>query len=337
MRCTNLSRILPSKPEGWLTGAGFHEEISWTTGVQAPLIQRPPLRLVFMSIRSLVFFAGALLLFILLQLTASVALASKDKSDSVGTGFAIELPYTEVDVASVVQSVVEDHIIRGTYVYEREKILNDAISANFSSAFGAWQGPGRAFYKLRKDALAPRNFKESADIGVIAVRYVVHGTSPKSTHLEILAVFVEDGTRRVHSSNISVESAEFTEIQNQLQTLQRDRQRSESMQADKRREQEQAAMAAKQASEESAAYEAVESSIGSLQKRASELQRTLEVRVQDPNAELKAAPFHSATSLAKLALNSDVLVEIVTTYWYGVETVDGRRGWLRRDQVGTLP
>jgi hypothetical protein len=265
------------------------------------------------------------------------ASTSKDKSDSWGTGFAVELPYAEADVVSVVQSVAEDHIVRGTYVYEREKILNDAASANSSSFFGAWQGPGQTYYKIRKDALAPRNFKESADIGVITIRYVVHGTSSNSTHLEILAVFVEDGTKRVHPSNISVESAEFTEIQNQLQTLARDRQRTESMQAEKRREEEQAAMAAKQASEESAAYEAAESSLSSLQKRASELQRTLEVRVQNPNTELKAAPFHSAASLAKLALNSDVLVEIVTTYWYGVETVDGHRGWVCRDQVGPLP
>lgn len=293
--------------------------------------------MVFITIQISGVLAGALLLFTLLQLPTNVAFASKDKNDSAGMGFAVELPYAEADVASVVQSVVEDHIIRGTYVYEREKILNDAVSANSSSSFGSWQGPGRAFYKVRKDALAPRNFKDSADIGAITVRYIVHGTSTNSTHLEILAVFVEDGTKRVHPSNISVESAEFTEIQNQLQMLQRDRQRSESMQADKRREEEQAAMAAKQASEESAAYEAVESSVSSLQKRASVLQRTLEVRVQYPNAELKAAPFRSATSLAKLTLNSDVLVEIVTTYWYGVETVDGRRGWLRRDQVGTLP
>jgi hypothetical protein len=327
----------PRRDKGGFPEQGYTKKISWRTGVQAPLIQIPPSQLVFISLRSLVAFAGTLLLFILLQLTANVALASKDKSDSVGTGFAVELPYAEADVASVVQSVADDHIIRGTYVYEREKTLNDALSANSSSFFGSWQGPGHAFYKVRKDALAPRNFKESADIGVITVRYVVHGTSPNSTHLEILAVFVEDGTKRVHSSNISVESAEFTEIQNQVQMLQRDRQRTESMHAEKRREEQQAAMVAKQASEESAAYEAVESSIDSLQKRARELQRVLEVRIQNPNIELKAAPFHSAVSLAKLPLNSDVLVEIVTTYWYGVETVDGHRGWVRRDQVGSLP
>jgi hypothetical protein len=287
--------------------------------------------------RSFGFLAGVLLLFILLQPPLSAASSGKDKSDSWGAGFSVELPYAEADVVSVVQSVIEDHIIRGTYVYEREKTLNGAASANSSSFFGAWQGPGEAFYKVRKDALAPRNFKESADIGVITVRYVVYGTSTSSTHLEILAVFVEDGTKRVHPSNISVESAEFTEIQTQLQTLQRDRQRTESMHAEKQREEEQAALAAKQASEESAAYEAVESSIDSLQKRASELQRTLEVRIQNPNTELKAAPFRGAASLSKLALNSDVLVEIVTTYWYGVETVDGHRGWVRRDQVGPLP
>jgi hypothetical protein len=330
--------FLPTKPR-WAVSEyqGYTLGISRTAWVKAPLTQRPSLRLVLIPIRRLSVFAGVFLLFLLFQLHTNVALASKDKSDSWGNGFAVELPHAETDVESVVQSVAEDHIIRGTYVYEREKTLNDAVSANSSNFFGTWQGPGRAFYKIRKDALAPRNFKESADIGVITVRYVVHGTSPNSTHLEILAVFVEDGTKRVHPSNISVESAEFTEIQNQLQTLQRDRQRTESVHAEKRREEEQAALAAKQASEESAAYDAVESSIDSLQKRASELQRTLEVRIQNSNTELKAAPFRSAVSLSKVPLNSDVLVEIVTTYWYGVETVDGHRGWVRRDQVGPIP
>jgi len=327
----------PAEARGVVEDHGYAMAISRTTGIRAPLIQRPSSRLFFMSVRSFGVFAGTFLLFNLLQLPTNVALASKDKSDSWGAGFAVELPYAEADVASVVQSIADDHIIHGTYVYEREKILNDAVSANFSSFFGAWQGQGHAFYKVRKDALAPRNFKESADIGEISVRYVVHGTSPNSTHLEILAVFVEDGTKRVHPSNISVESAEFTEIQNQLQTLQRDRQRTETALAERRREEEQAAAAAKQTNEETTAYEAVESSLTSLQKRASELQRTLEVRIQNSDTELKAAPFHSSASLAKLPLNSDLLVEIVTTYWYGVETVDGHRGWVRRDQVGPLP
>jgi hypothetical protein len=301
-----------------------------------PLIQSRSSRSVSIYVRSIGVFAGTFLLFILLSPT-KIARANRDKNDSVGAGFAVELPYPEADVASIVQSVADDHIVRGTYVYEREKILNEAVSANSSNSFGQWQGAGRAFYKVRKNALAPRNFKDSADIGVITVRYIVHGTSPGTTHLEILAVFVEDGTKRIHQSNISVESAEFTEIQGQLQTLQRDRQRTDAALADRRREQELAATAAKQASEETVAYEAVESSLTSLQERANELQRTLEVRVQNPNTELKAAPFHSAASLAKLPLNSDVLVEIITTYWYGIETVDGHRGWVRRDQVEPLP
>jgi hypothetical protein len=41
--------------------------------------------------------------------------------------------------------------------------------------------------------------------------------------------------------------------------------------------------------------------------------------------------------VTKLPANSDVLVEILTTYWYGVETSDGHRGWVRRDDVVPLP
>lgn len=49
------------------------------------------------------------------------------------------------------------------------------------------------------------------------------------------------------------------------------------------------------------------------------------------------ASSRKAATLTKLPANSDVLVEILTTYWYGVETADGHRGWIRRDQVVPLP
>lgn len=263
--------------------------------------------------------------------------ASPDKSNDSEKAFSIDIPYAEADVSAIVQSVAEDHVIRGTYVYEREKILNEAAPATSSPYFGPWTGQGHVFYKVRKDALAPRNFKNSADIGTITVRYVVRTASPMATHLEIEAVFVEDGTRRVHPSNSSVESAEFTEIQNQLQALQKDRQQSEARREQKQREEEQAAATVRQLNEEEAAYRAAESSLGELQKRAEKLRHDLEARTQKADTELKAAPFGGAATLVKLPAHSDVLVEILTNYWFGVETVDGHRGWIRRDQVEPLP
>lgn len=265
---------------------------------------------------------------------APVAFATKGADPQA---FAIDLPNSEADVVSVVRSVVDDHVIRGTYIYEREKILNDAVAETSSSYFGPWKDPGRVFYKVRKDALAPRNFKDSSDIGEITVRYVVRGTSAESTHLEIMAVYIEDGSHRVHASNSTVETSEFSEIQKQLDTMQRDRRRAEEIQQTKNTEAQQSAALGAQSKAETGRYQAAESSLQTLQQRAAELQHAVEVRIANPNTELKSAPFRSAATLTKLAGNSDVLVEIVTPYWYGVETTDGHRGWIRRDQSVPLP
>ena len=61
------------------------------------------------------------------------------------------------------------------------------------------------------------------------------------------------------------------------------------------------------------------------------------MRIKAPGASLKSAPFRSATDVAALTAYTDVLIVIVTPRWYGVETPDGRRGWLAQDQVEPLP
>jgi hypothetical protein len=254
----------------------------------------------------------------------------------------VELPNTEADVLTAVRAVADDHVIHGTYVYEREKILNGAVSETSSKYFGTWNGEGHVLYKVRRDALAPRNFKNSSDIGVITVRYIVHATSADTTHVEVFAVFVEDGTNRVHASNTSVESSEFSEIQKQLQLIQMDRQMAaetlDKRNAEARKAEEAAALAQQQKeSEEASRAQTDDTQLKTLERRAGELQHALEVRIANQNTELKAAPFHSAATLTKLPADSDVLVEILTTYWYGVETVDGHRGWIRRDQAVQLP
>jgi flagellar biosynthesis GTPase FlhF len=250
---------------------------------------------------------------------------------------SMELPSPEADVLAVVQTVVDDHVIRGTYVYEKEKTLNEAVAETSSAYFGPWKDPGHVFYKVRRGALSPRNFKDSSDIGVITVRYVVRPTSASTTRLMITAVFVEDGTHRVHVSDSTVETSEFAEIQKQLTEMQRDRQLAAETRQQRDLEAQRAADLARQQSEEAARVVAEESSLKTLERRADELQHAVEVRVLNPATELKSAPFHGATTLVKLSANSDVLVEIVTAYWYGVETIDGHRGWIRRDQVAPLP
>ena len=273
--------------------------------------------------------------FLLLVLLASPA-AFSDKGAASGEEFSIDLPNSEADVLTAVQVLVEDHIIHGTYVYEREKTLNDAAAEASSAYFGPWQEPGHVFYKVRRDALAPRNFRNSSDIGVITIRYIVRSISDTRTHLEIKAVFVEDGTRRVHASDGTVETSEYAELQIQLGNLQKERAQAAQI-SQKRAAVAGEAVLAKQKDEELRRYQAAQSSVKTLEQKLDELQHAVEVRVPTQDTELKSAPFRSAATLIKIPANSDVLVEIVTAYWYGVETVDGHRGWLRRDQVVPLP
>ena len=274
--------------------------------------------------------------FLMVLVLFGCPVAFSDKGATSGEGFSIDLSNPEADVLTAVQALVDDHIIHGTYVYEREKTLNEAAAETSSAYFGTWQEPGHVFYKVRRDALAPRNFKNSSDIGVITIRYVVRSVSENRTHLEIKAVFVEDGTRRVHASDGTVESSEYAELQTQLGNLQKERAQAAEITQKRAAVAEEAALA-KQKEEEVGRYQAAQSSVKTLQQRLNELQHAVEVRVPAQDTELKSAPFRGAATLTKIPANSDVLVEIVTSYWYGVETADGHRGWVRRDQVVPLP
>jgi hypothetical protein len=72
---------------------------------------------------------------------------------------------------------------------------------------------------VRTGALDPRNFKDSQDLGTLAVRYVVIPQGAKNTVLRIDALFKEDFRGTVHLSNGSVESDEYRDIQDHLDFL----------------------------------------------------------------------------------------------------------------------
>ena len=265
---------------------------------------------------------------------ASVPVSGQKTSD-VPEGFAIDLKASEADVLKAVEIVTQDTILHGTQVYSREDELTEAEAATGSIYYGTWTGPGHAFYKLRKQALSPQHFKNSTDVGTIAVRYIVLGVAPNRTHLQIDAIFVEDGSKRVHQSDTTVETSEFAEIQSHIVRIQREeRQTADGLQ---RRQLQVAAQSnAKERDAEAVRLKDAESSIQGLELRLHELQHQAELRVK-AQANLKSAPFEHAATLQSVPANSDVLIEIVTHYWYGVETVDGHRGWLRHDQVEPIP
>jgi hypothetical protein len=261
--------------------------------------------------------------------------AQHDQQADLPQGFAIDLKASEADVLKAVELVSEDTVLHGTQVYSREDELTEAEAATASTYYGKWDGPGHAFYKIRKQALSPTHFKNSTDVGTVTVRYIVVGVAPDRTHLQIDAVFIEDGSKRVHTSDTTVETSEFAEIQSHIVRIQREESQTADLQ---QRQQLQRAVQAnlKERDTEAAQLKDAENSVESLKVRLNELQHKAELRVK-AQANLKSAPFQHAATLQTVPANSDVLIEIITPYWYGVETVDGHRGWLRNDQVEPIP
>jgi len=259
----------------------------------------------------------------------------QQKTTDVPEGFAIDLKASEANVLKAVEMVTQDTILHGTQVYAREDELTEAEAATSSAYYGPWTGPGHAFYKVRKQALSPQHFKNSTDVGTITVRYIVLGVAPNRTHVQIDAIFVEDGSKRVHTSDTTVETSEFAEIQSHILRIQREERQTADM-LQRRQLQLAAQSNVKERDAEAGRLKDAESSVQSLELRLHELQHQAELRVK-AQANLKSAPFQHAATLQSVPANSDVLIEIITPYWYGVETVDGRRGWLRHDQVEPIP
>lgn len=160
------------------------------------------------------------LAWLLFALTAAQPLAAREKEKvSYGEGLIINVPLPESEVEQVVQEVVQNGIIRGTKEYNKDEFVSGAKPATSSRVFPQWNEAGKVFYKVREQALDPRNFKDSSDSGTLVVRYVVQAQGEKNTVLRIDALFKEDYRHTVHSSNGSVESAEYKDIQEHLEAI----------------------------------------------------------------------------------------------------------------------
>jgi len=252
-------------------------------------------------------------------------------------GFSGELSGNEQDILQAVNEVLEDQIIHGTYIFDKEPTLRGAEVVSSTPLFEPWTGKGQVFYKIRKDAIAPRHFLESADQGTIVVRYVLTTVSPERMRILINAEYVEKTHRRVHISDGTVESSEFKEIKDHLQAIQLAEQ--EAAEAKRRRDSAEFVqqIRTRQREDESTRLAAAESSVKDLEQQIKALRQEVERRVKAPGAELRAAPFHAAASMKTLSAFTEVVVVIVTPQWYGVETLEGQRGWLPIEQLESLP
>jgi hypothetical protein len=298
-----------------------------------------------------------------LLLTAAAALPSHGREKDVleyGAGLIVNVPLPEPEVAQVVEDVAQNTFIRGTKEYNKDEYVAGAVAATSTPVFPAWTEGGKVFYKVRKQALDPRNFKNSGDVGTLAVRYVVQPQGDKNTVLRIDALFVEDFRHSVHQSNGSVESSEYKDIHDRLQAVElMKKENAEAEEAKKERlakknfgmgttddtvvlstppstaAQTSPASPTSATPQPSAAYEQQPGE--SLEQHVAELRRQVERLVKKPGAPLKSAPFHTASTMKSLEPGVEVLILISTPYWYGVETHDGQHGWIRRDQLEQLP
>lgn len=159
--------------------------------------------------------AGILLVF----LATLPLLANSRDSTPYGEALILNVPFPESEVAQVVEDVVQDGIIRGTKEYNKDEYVSGASAATSTKAFKEWTEGGKVFYKLRLKALDPLNFKNTNDVGTLAVRYIVQPQGDKNTVIRIDAVFVEDFRHVTHPSNGSVESAEYKDIHDRLDAI----------------------------------------------------------------------------------------------------------------------
>jgi hypothetical protein len=303
-------------------------------------------------------------LVLLVLLVGAHPLAGREKDKlPYGEGLTVNIPLPEGEVSQVVEDVAQNGVIRGTKEYTKDEFISGAKAAASSRVFPTWDQGGKIFYKVRMQAIDPRNFKDGGDVGTLVVRYVVQAQGDKNTVLRIDALFQEDFRHTVHQSNGSVESSEYKDIQEHLEAI--EVMKKQNVEAEKERQEQLAkkqnlAMqaearpaTARQSSPEDMP-EGVENRVPVAQVDSTETPRqpadqappgqTLEAHVQDlrkqvervvkaPGAPLKSAPFHTASTLQSLTTGTEVMILISTPYWYGVETHEGQHGWIMRDQL----
>jgi hypothetical protein len=316
---------------------------------------------------------GKLFLRVLLPLllAAAIPLAGRTKDKlPYGEPLIVNIPMPEGEVEQVVVEVAQNGIIRGTKEYNKDEFVAGAKAASSSHVFPAWDQGGKVFYKVREQAIDPRNFKDTSDVGTLAVRYVLQAQGEKNTVLRIEALFKEDYRHIVHQSDGSVESAEYKDIRehlDEIENMKRQNVEAENERQEKIAKKQSLAMRnsaapspanpwpgqptqATQSSPVRAAQAVAPAPASSepapagparpgqtLEQRVKDLRMQVERLVKSPGAPLKSAPFHTAGTLQLLSTGTEVLIVISTPYWYGVETHDGQHGWMQKDQLELLP
>ncbi len=259
------------------------------------------------------------------------------KDPVVTAGLVREFSASPENVRQAVRAVLQDKIIHGTRVFDKEPILTGAEAVDSTPLFLPWDGPGEVFYKIRKEVVAPRHFLQSADMGTIAVRYVIILSDSERTRVRIDAVYVESAHRVIHASDGTVEKMEMKEVMDRIEAAEQAAQQA----AEAKRRKVSAEIVhqtyVRQREDETTRLSSAESAEKQIQQQVDVLRHLLERQVKQPGAELKAAPFQSAATLSSIPVGTDVVILIVTPHWMGVETTEGRRGWIQEEMLELLP
>jgi hypothetical protein len=237
----------------------------------------------------------------------------KVPSEGYGLVFSTEITSPESDVVRAVEAIVNNGIIQGSKEFNKDKYIENASAATSSLLFPDWKEPGKVYYKVRTGVLAPLNFKD------------------------IDAVFVEDFHRTVHPSDGSVEGAECQEIENQIDAVETEKKQSEEREKQRQENLARQELESKRRADETSALAAAQTSAQTLDQHLEALRHQAERVVKAPGGQLKSAPFHSASNVKSLESGAEVVVLVVTPYWYGVETTGGQHGWIHRGQLEPLP
>jgi len=261
----------------------------------------------------------------------------KEKRPDYGFGLTMEIPAPENEVLDAVEDVVNDGIIQGSKEYNKDQYIESAKAEPTSSLFPKWTGGGKVFYKVRRGVLAPVNFKDTGDQGTVAVRYVVEPKDESKSTVRIDAVFVEDFRHTVHPSSGAVESGEFKDIQDRVDASHLKKRQAEDEEKKHQDDLAQQVLVRPKVTQEVSRLVAAQNSAQTLEQRVQDLRRQVERLIKAPGAPLKSAPFHTASTLRPLPPGTEVVIVITTPYWYGVETQEGQRGWVFRDELEQLP
>jgi hypothetical protein len=256
-------------------------------------------------------------------------LAPARDTSHYGDGFTIDLDEPYDRVVGVVKNVVEDGVVRGSSEYKGMAELYGSVPGTSSNAFHTAPAPGTVFYKIRKDTLAPEHFYQSNDIGTVTVRYVVKALGPKSTRLNIDAIFQEDSHHHFHPSDGTVENAEFLAISDEIKDID-DKEAKEKQDAVYAAEEKKMVDLLSQLDQARSALKAADAKEQELAKKVHAVSGGKPARVKTASADLKAEPYNESKTLGSLTQGDSVTVLVQTRSWYRVQAASGAQGWIYR-------